>query len=152
MTVTMTTPQTAETLWVVQDRLRFYGGIEGSPLQLIEVEVPPGSGTPPHTHASPEVFWVLEGEVTFRHFGPDGVRTMTGGAGTSVRVDGLEPHNYANEGAAPARMLVLLEPQMTAFFRDIGRPNPPAAGAAPDFAAIGAAMARHGIAPVPVPA
>lgn len=152
MTVTMTTPETAETLWVVRDRVRLYGGIEGSPLQLIEVEAPSGSGTPPHAHASPELFWVLEGEVTFRHFAADGVRTMRAGPGAAVRIDGMEPHNYSNEGPLPARMLVLLEPQMTAFFREIGRELPPAPDEAPDYAAIGQAMSRHGIEPVPVAA
>jgi hypothetical protein len=38
--------------------------------------------------------------------------------------------------------MVLIEPSMVDFFRDIGTVEPQAE---PDFARIGAAMARHGI-------
>ncbi len=136
------THDTAEALWVVADRIRFLGGLPGTELDLIEVEVPPGSGTPPHAHASPELFHVLEGRLTIRSFaGPEPEAAEVGPGGT-VRVAPWAPHNYANESRRPVRMLVLLDGTMTAFFRDIGtaaRPEHPAA------AAIAAAMARHGI-------
>ncbi|MCB4769643.1 cupin domain-containing protein [Ancylobacter sp. Lp-2] len=143
MSMQVTTAQDGETRWVVADRIRFLGGLAGANLELVEVEIPPGSGTPPHSHASPELFYVLDGEVTIRHF-PVGQapRTVTAGVGTSVRIDGCAPHNYFNESCKPARMLVLLEPSMTAFFREIGTAEPQAA---PDFARIGIAMQRHGI-------
>ncbi|WP_230534345.1 cupin domain-containing protein [Microvirga roseola] len=143
MKIDVTTPGDGETLWVVADRIRFLGGLAGSNLELIEVEVPPGSGTPPHSHASPELFYVIEGELTVRHFATDGPPEVTiAGPGTSVRVDPRAPHNYSNDGGNPVRMLVLIEPSMIAFFRDIGTVEPPAQ---PDFARIGAAMQRHGI-------
>ena len=139
----VTTPESGETLWVVADRIRFLGGIAGSGLELIEVEIPPGSGTPPHTHASPEMFYVTEGEVTVRRFAADGPpEVAVGGPGTTIRIGSMVPHNYSNESDRPARMLVLLEPSMTAFFRDIGTSEPQA----PDLARIGSAMQRHGIA------
>jgi hypothetical protein len=53
------------------------------------------------------------------------------------------PHNYVNESRKPVRMLVMLEASMVAFFRDIGSAE--RAHGAPDFARIGAAMAKHGI-------
>lgn len=142
MTIDVTTPDTAETFWVVADRVRLLGGIDGSDLQMIEVDVPAGSGTPPHTHASAETFYILEGEIVFRDFsGPGAPRTSVAGPGTSVAIPRNAPHNYANESGRAARMLVVLEPAMLEFFREIGTPDP----AAPDFGAIGAAMARHGI-------
>jgi quercetin dioxygenase-like cupin family protein len=144
MHVDVTTPATAESFWVVFDRLRLLGPVEGSNLHLIEAEVPPGSGTPPHTHASPETFCVIEGEITFRHFAAGGPPTVSvAGPGTTVRVGSHAPHNYVNESGQPARMLVALEQSMLDFFRDIGTPE---RAAAPDFARIGAAMERHGIA------
>jgi len=143
MSIDVTTAETGETHWVVADRIRFHGGLAGSNLELIEVEVPPGSGTPPHSHASPEHFYVIDGEITIRHFSAGRPpTTVAARAGTSVRVASHAPHNYVNESGRPARMLVLLEPSMTAFFRDIGTEEPQAA---PDFARIGAAMQRHGI-------
>jgi hypothetical protein len=63
-------------------------------------------------------------------------------AGTSVRIEGHAPHNYVNESGKPARMPVLVEPSMTAFFREIGTIEPQST---PNFACIGAAMQRHGI-------
>lgn len=143
MSIQVTSAQDGETRWVVADRIRFLGGPAGANLELVEVEIPPGSGTPPHSHASPELFYVLDGVITIRHFAigkPPAV--VAAHAGTSVRVDGHTPHNYVNESGKPARMLVLLEPSMTAFFREIGTAEPQTT---PDFARIGAAMQRHGI-------
>ncbi len=146
MSYRITPADQAETLWVVDDHIRFLGGVEGHPLQLIEVTVPPGSGTPPHVHASPELFLILDGEVTVRLFPTDAAPVVCrAGAGTTVRIDGMEPHAYVNETDRPARMLAMLDASMIAFFRDIGRPERRPEGQAPDLAAIGAAMARHGI-------
>jgi quercetin dioxygenase-like cupin family protein len=143
MSIDVTTTHEGETRWVVADRIRFLGGLAGSNLELVEVEVPPGSGTPPHSHASPELFYVIDGEITIRYFAADAPPTMIlAGAGTSVRIERHAPHNYMNESGKPARMLVIVEPSMTAFFREIGTTEPQAQ---PDFARIGAAMQRHGI-------
>lgn len=143
MKIDVTTPRSGETLWVIADRIRFLGGIPGSNFELLEVEVPPGSGTPPHSHASPEMFYVLEGKLTIRHFGAGGQPEMTvAGPGTTVRIGPMAAHNYTNESDRPVRTLVLIEPSMIAFFREIGTPEPQAE---PDFARIGAAMQRHGI-------
>lgn len=143
MTIDFTDPAAADTLWVVGDRLRFHGGLGGQGPELIEVEVPAGSGTPPHRHAAAEMFLVLEGELTVGDFAdgrPPVLRRL--GAGGTARVAGWAPHNYANESDRPVRMLVLIEPQMIDFFRDIGTVE---RQGTPDFERMGAAMARHGI-------
>ncbi|KFL24916.1 cupin domain-containing protein [Brucella intermedia] len=143
MSIQVTYAQDGEARWVVADRIRFLGGPAGANLELVEVEIPPGSGTPPHSHASPELFYILDGEITIRHFAASKPpEVVAARAGTSVRIDGHAPHNYVNESDRSARMLVLVEPSMTAFFREIGTAEPQAA---PDFARIGAAMQRHGI-------
>ncbi len=144
MTLEVTTASTADYLWVVADRIRFLGGVPGSDMELLDVEVPPGSGTPPHVHESPELFYVLEGEMTVRQFAPDlPPQVVKAGPGTSVRVSPRVPHNYTNESDRPVRMLVMLAPSMIAFFRDIGSVERPQGG--PDFAGISAAMDRHGV-------
>lgn len=135
-----------ETLWVVGDRLRVLGHLPGTDTHLIEVDVPPGSGTPPHVHASPELFWVLDGQLTVRIFGADAPEVAVAGPGSTIRIDSRVPHNYSNDSGAPARMAVLVDGAMLAFFRDLGRFAPPRPGEAPDAAAIGDAMQRHGIA------
>ena len=56
-------------------------------------------------------------------------------------------HIYMNNSDRAARMVVVVEPQMTAFFRDLGRKDPLPAGP-PDAALMAEVMAtcgRHGI-------
>ena len=136
----------AEAVWVIRDRITFLGEIPGTDMAVLEVEVPPGSGTPPHRHASPEIFRILSGEITFGKF--DGVPTQeVAGAGTVVTVPSSVPHNYQNAGSEPASMLVVVGEQMTAFFRDLGRRDAPPAGppSEDEIAAVMAACARHDI-------
>ena len=144
MSIETTNPNHPDYLWVVEDRIRFLGNVPGSRLDMLEIDVMPGSGTPPHTHESPEMFYILEGELTLREFGAGmPPKTIRAQAGMSVRIPSRVPHNYVNESGKAVRMLVLLEPSMTAFFREIGSLDRPMG--APDFARIGAAMEKHGI-------
>lgn len=137
----------AEALWVLFDRVRFMGEVPGTGLAVVEVDVPPGSGTPPHRHASPEVFCVLEGEVAFLRM-HDGVPSeVVGGPGTVVTVPSDVPHAYRNAGPTAARLHVVLERSMTAFFREVGRPEAPPPGPPndADLDRVLGACARHGI-------
>jgi quercetin dioxygenase-like cupin family protein len=139
----VSTPGSTDTLYVVSDRIRFLGNVPGSGLDLLEVEVPVGAGTPPHSHVSPEMFYIVEGTLSVGLFGPGAPPVVTeAGPGAVVRIASGMPHNYTNAGTDPVRMMVLIEPSMVDFFRDIGTVEPQAE---PDFARIGAAMARHGI-------
>lgn len=144
MKVDVNRPDGNDAIWVVTDHIRFLGGLPGADLELIEVEVPAGSGTPPHSHASAEMFYIVEGELTVRQFpsAAEPPSVVQAGPGTSLRIASGVPHNYANEGTGPVKMVVLIEPSMIAFFRDVGLPEPQPV---PDFARLGAAMDRHGI-------
>jgi quercetin dioxygenase-like cupin family protein len=138
-------PARGEILWVVADRIRFLGSLPGSNLELLDIEVPAGSGTPPLTHVSAEMFYILEGELTVGDFSRGGAPYLgLAGPGTAVRIPAMAPHNYSNDSGRPVRMLVLVEKSMIGFFRDIGTEPQ----AEPDFAEIGAAMQRHGIEPI----
>jgi len=147
-TVSVTRRADANAVWVMRDRLRFMGHLAGSDLSVIEVEVPPGSGTPPHQHASPEIFRVLSGEVTFGLFEDGPPQQVRAEPGTVVTVPSNVGHNYANPGSAPASMLVVVERSMTDFFRDVGRTDAPPAGppSEAEIADLMVACARHGIA------
>lgn len=137
----------ADEVWVVRDRVRFMGEVAGTDLAVLEVEVPPGSGTPPHLHASPEIFRVLSGELAFGLFGDGAPSQVSAAAGTVVTVPSGVPHNYQNAGAAPASMLVVVERSMAAFFRDLGKTaTPPAGPPTPaELAEVMAACERHAI-------
>lgn len=144
MTIDVNEPGDGETLWVVADKVRFLGGLPGSGPELLEIEVPPGSGTPPHSHVAAEMFYIVEGVLTVRQFSGGALPpvVVAAGPGMTVRIPSRIPHNYSNDSGRPVKMLVLIDPSMTAFFRDIGTAEPQAT---PDFARIGAAMQRHGI-------
>ncbi len=145
--ISITTPQDAEALWVVRDRVRFMGDLAGTALSVLEVEVPPGSGTPPHRHDSPEIFRVLSGELTYGIFADGPPQFVTAAPGTVITVPSQLPHNYENRSESVATMLVVVERSMAAFFRDLGRrETPPAAPpSAAEIDAVLAACQRHGI-------
>ncbi|MER9879111.1 cupin domain-containing protein [Mesorhizobium sp. M0118] len=50
--------------WVMGDQVAVRAKLAGTALNVIDVTVPPGSGTPPHTHPSAEIFRILEGTLT----------------------------------------------------------------------------------------
>ena len=106
-----------------------------------EQAVPPGYGVPPHVHdEDDELFYLLEGELTVA--GPEGETVAR--AGACVRLPRGVPHGFRNDGAAPARFMVVVTPGRSALamFREFDRlPR----GAAPNPAEIAAIAARHGV-------
>ncbi|MBO3759751.1 cupin domain-containing protein [Ciceribacter sp. L1K22] len=147
MSATFVSPDSAETLWVVRDKVRFMGDVEGKNLSVLEVMVPPGSGTPPHMHDSAEIFRVLDGEITFGLFDTLPPRHIVAGPGSVVTIGSGEPHNYVNTGGRPAEMLVIVDTAMKQFFKDLGRVEEPEYGppSAAEIAQVQEACARHGI-------
>lgn len=134
-------------VWVLGDQLKFLGSVEGSDLHVVDVCVPPGSGTPPHRHKSIEIFRVTEGEITFGVFDEGPPRQIVGRAGSVVTLPANLGHNYENRSKAPAVMTVVVEGQMKKFFEEVGTrvappPGPPSADA---IGRILAACSRHGI-------
>jgi quercetin dioxygenase-like cupin family protein len=147
MRVTLTPAGRVETLWVLQDRVRFVGRLPGTDTVVAEVMVPPQSGTPMHSHASPELFRVLSGSLDFVTLDGGEQKVLHAGPGDVLRVAPHAPHGYANAGEAPAEVLVVLDRGIEAFFRDIGSAEPAKGPPTPeDFARIGAACVKHGIA------
>lgn len=151
--VAIVRPEEAETVWVLGDRLRFMGAVAGTDLHIVEVTVPPGSGTPPHRHASIEIFHVTQGEVTFGMFDGGPPREVRGGPGAVVTVASNAAHNYCNRGSASAAMLVVVQRQMRDFFADLATPEAPPPGPPPAaaMAHILAVCARHGVELLPPP-
>lgn len=146
-TLEITRPERAESLWVMSDHIRFMGEVDGTDLAVLEVEVPPGSGTPPHQHESPEIFRVLSGEITFGTVVHGSFTASSEGPGSVVTVPSQVPHNYQNNSNTVASMLVVVEKSMVEFFQEVGRQQEPAGGPPSEaqIAEIMAACARHGI-------
>ena len=89
----------------------------GGRLSLMERTLPPGGRMPPaHVHvACDEVFYVLEGQITFVLDGLELVR----GPDSSILVPGGTAHTFGNRSDAPARLLVLHSPAMDAYFAEL---------------------------------
>ena len=147
VTERVTTVDAAPSVWVIGDRVRFMGSVDGGNLGVVDVTVMPGSGTPPHRHPSPEIFRVTEGEVTFGIFAEGAPRVFAAREGTVVTVPPWLGHNYCNPSDRPARFTAVLETEMLQFFKEVGTTDMPPAGPSSDEAIgqIMAACARHGI-------
>lgn len=87
----------------------------------------PGGGPPPHCHTrEEEVFYVIEGELTFTVDG----KTIAGTPGSFVQTPRGTSHAFKNNSAAPARMLVQCTPAgfekfMMEFATELPSPDAP---------------------------
>jgi quercetin dioxygenase-like cupin family protein len=109
-----TATHTTTPFYVMQDLVTLHVRHEqtGGGFFAMEVAVAPGGGPPPlHTHPAAELFWTLEGRLTyFRDDGDAGIAEITGGPGTSAFIPGGVAHTYRNFSDAPARYLAVLSP------------------------------------------
>jgi quercetin dioxygenase-like cupin family protein len=109
--------------------LRFIQRGPGASYALIEWTAPPAiPGPPVHRHrVTDEGFYVVEGSFGFL----PGEQTLHGASGAYVFVPRGQAHTYWNDGAAPARLLIVISP----------------AGFEPYFEALSAGLAAAGNAP-----
>ncbi len=150
MTVTASTkvrPASASSsFWVLGDQLSIRGNVDGTPLNVVDVTVLPGSGTPPHSHASAEIFRILEGTIRIWSM-VDGAPIETDAtAGDVVTIAPHAPHGYRNATTEPAKLMAIVDDQMVAFFRDAASDQAPEGPPTPEvIGRIMALTARHGI-------
>jgi len=88
---------------------------------LIDMQIPPGGGPPPHRHDFEETFSVLEGEcvVTFRG------KKVTVRAGETANVPANAPHFIHNYSDKTAHVMCTCAPAgQDAFFLAVGTPVP----------------------------
>jgi mannose-6-phosphate isomerase-like protein (cupin superfamily) len=115
----------------------------GGDFSLMERTVPPGARTPPpHRHVNcSEAFFVLDGTITFSLESAE----LAGRAGDFLLVPRGAAHTFGNQGAEPARLLVLHAPAMDAYFAELDAlwsgAEPPAPEAEREL------MSRYGMEP-----
>ena len=114
----------------------------GGIYQLVEQQLPPGLGVPPHVHTrEDEVFFVLDGEVEF----VIADTTVIARAGDVVHAPRDVPHAYRGAGDRPASIRFLVTPpQCEPMFDELSHlPLPP------DPAVLAEICARYGITLIP---
>ena len=119
------------------------GAREGG-LGLFEMKVPAGAHVPPpHSHTNnEECVYVLEGVLTYTV--DSETRDLRPGEWMSTPRGSV--HHFCNTASEPARVLVMLTPDIgLQYFRDVGTVLN--AGGAPDRARLLAVMGRYGLVP-----
>jgi quercetin dioxygenase-like cupin family protein len=101
-------------------QIKLTGAETGGRCAVFEFFVPPGGGPPPHVHRrEEEMFYVLEGELTFTVADTKFV-VPAGGFLNAVRD---VPHAFKNEGNVPARAVVVVSPAgLEEYFFEVGIP------------------------------
>lgn len=103
------TSEQARRAWCFGDLMTILatGEETGGTYALWIEEVWPSGGTPPHIHhAEQEVFYVLEGEMTFYYEG----KPTTAKPGTLVHIPKDTMHFYQNRSAHNVKMLCMVNP------------------------------------------
>jgi quercetin dioxygenase-like cupin family protein len=141
----------ASSFYVLGDRVSLRAKLDGSRLNVVEVIVEPGSGTPLHTHASVEIIHVLSGTVQMLRLADGKSEKIIAAAGDIITIPSGIPHAYSNESAEQARFTALLEDDMLSFLEAVASDEPlqgpPSQAAIADLIAIGQKHGVHFLAP-----
>lgn len=136
----------AESFWVVGDKVSLRGQLAGTDLHVIDVEVPPGSGTPPHTHTYAEIFRVLKGTLRIWSLVNGAPQEIDAAPGDVITIPADAPHAYRNAGAEPALFTAIVDGQAIRFFRAMASNEPVIGPPSPDVInRIMAVTAEHGV-------
>src|ERR1700682_1308174 len=115
-------PGTGEVVWFLDSRMTIKAGASETlgRFGLVEALVPPGNSPALHIHhAEDEIFWIIEGHLTYRC----GDETFPAAPGSYVRIPRGAPHTFVVEGDSNARYLILYTPAgAEQFFVELGRP------------------------------
>ncbi|WP_245525702.1 cupin domain-containing protein [Mesorhizobium sp. M00.F.Ca.ET.216.01.1.1] len=115
----------ARGFWVMGDQVTVRAKLVGTALNVIDVTVPPGSGTPPHTHSSAEIFRILEGTLTIWTMIDGVAREYEAEPGDVVTIPGDAPHGYRNAGSVSATFMAIVDDDMIAFFEEAASKDAP---------------------------
>jgi len=96
-------------------------------ISVMRGTVPPGVVIPLHSHADPEIFYVLNGSLEV--FQSEGWQTVT--AGEVVSIPGNVRHALRNTSPSPITSITVSKQELYSFFRELARPFDPNSPPAP---------------------
>jgi mannose-6-phosphate isomerase-like protein (cupin superfamily) len=117
----------ARTFYILGDRIERRARLEGNWLNIFDVTVPPGHGTPVHSQASPEVYRVLEGRLKVWLMTDTGEEEFELETGDIVTIPAHVPHAYSNPGSEPTLFSALVDKDVADFIQSAGTREPPEA-------------------------
>lgn len=93
----------------------------GDTFCLIRGTMPPRVAVPLHSHAEPEILYILEGELeVFR--GERSSGWMTAGVGEVIIVPGAVKHALRNSSSRPTTLALVTKSELYKFFRELAKP------------------------------
>src|ERR1700722_1422713 len=100
-------------------------------ISVMRGTVPSGVVIPLHSHADPEIFYVLNGSLeVFQDEGPSpGWQTVN--AGEVVTIPGNVRHALRNTSPSPLTSIIVSKQELYSFFRELARPFDPNGPPAP---------------------
>jgi quercetin dioxygenase-like cupin family protein len=98
---------------------------------LMRAAVPPGVAVPLHSHADPEVFFVLEGLLDVLQYDDSSNSWLTAGCGDIICIPGGVKHSIRNSSSAAVTVLLATTPNLYEFLRELGGPFNPEQKAGP---------------------
>jgi quercetin dioxygenase-like cupin family protein len=113
-----------KTIDVLGPTIQFLTPLEGgddAPC-LMRGTIPPGIAVPLHSHADPETFLMISGEVEALVEAEDGFDWVRIRLGDVLHAPGGAKHAFRNQGQEPTAMILVSTCRMGRFFRDVGRP------------------------------
>ena len=90
-------------------------------ISVMRGTVPSGVVIPLHSHADPEIFYVLNGSLEV--FQAEGWQTVT--AGEVVSIPGNVRHALRNTSPSPITLITVSKQELYSFFRELARPFDP---------------------------
>lgn len=97
----------------------------GDAICLIRGTMPPGVVVPLHSHAEPEVLYVLDGSLQV-YGSTEGANGWTNaGVGDVVIIPGGVKHALRNASSLPATLALITKSQLYQFFRELAKPFDP---------------------------
>jgi quercetin dioxygenase-like cupin family protein len=114
---------TGQAVWMLGGRytVRVSSEDSGGELTVMEMELPVGSGPPPHTHSGGETVFVVEGTVRY-HIADE---TFDAGPGDVIYIPAGTVENF--EPTSKSRVIITYTPGgMDKYFLEVGEPAPEA--------------------------
>jgi quercetin dioxygenase-like cupin family protein len=96
-------------------------------ISVMRGTVPPGVFIPLHSHADPEIFYVLNGSLEV--FQSESWQTVT--PGEVVSIPGNVRHALRNTSPSPTALITVSKQELYRFFRELARPFDPNSTPAP---------------------